>query len=99
MLKQNAQLSQTLTALGLDPLKDFDSLTVASSGVASTDPALPGGTSCYADSGGPAFAYENTADNLVVEGIISYGSEHSCEYSRSYLVLAANNAEMRAGSA
>ena len=56
-------------------------------GAASTDPALPGGTSCYGDSGGPAFAYENTADNLVVEGIISYGSEHSCEYSRSYLVL------------
>ena len=54
---------------------------------ASTDPALPGGTSCYGDSGGPAFAYENTADNLVVEGIISYGSQHSCEYSRSYLVL------------
>ena len=56
-------------------------------GAASTDPALPGGTSCYGDSGGPAFAYENTADNLVVEGIISYGSQHSCEYSRSYLVL------------
>ncbi len=56
-------------------------------GAASTDPALPGGTSCYGDSGGPAFAYENTADNLVVEGIISYGSEHRCEYSRSYLVL------------
>jgi secreted trypsin-like serine protease len=56
-------------------------------GVASTDPALPGGTSCYGDSGGPAFASENTAENLVVEGIISYGSRHDCEFSRSYLVL------------
>jgi len=56
-------------------------------GAASTDPAVPGGTSCYGDSGGPAFAYENTVDNLVVEGVISYGSQHSCEYSRSYLML------------
>jgi hypothetical protein len=56
-------------------------------GAASTDPAVPGGTSCYGDSGGPAFAYENTVDNLVVEGIISYGSNHACERSRSYLVL------------
>jgi|tagenome__1003787_1003787.scaffolds.fasta_scaffold20932707_2 hypothetical protein len=56
-------------------------------GAASGDPALPGGTSCYGDSGGPAFAYENTAVNLVVEGIISYGSQPSCESSRSYLVL------------
>ena len=56
-------------------------------GAASTDPAVPGGTSCYGDSGGPAFAYENTVDNLVVEGVISYGSQNSCEYSRSYLVL------------
>jgi secreted trypsin-like serine protease len=56
-------------------------------GSASTDPALPGGTSCYGDSGGPAFASENTSDNLVVEGIISYGSRHACEFSRSYLVL------------
>jgi Trypsin len=56
-------------------------------GAAATDPAVPGGTSCYGDSGGPAFAYENTVDNLVVEGVISYGSRHDCEFSRSYLVL------------
>jgi secreted trypsin-like serine protease len=56
-------------------------------GAASTDPAVPGGTSCYGDSGGPAFAYENTVSNLVVEGVISYGSRHDCEFSRSYLVL------------
>jgi hypothetical protein len=36
-LKQSAQLTQALNALGFDPLKDFDSLTVATSGVASTD--------------------------------------------------------------
>ena len=56
-------------------------------GAASTDPAVPGGTSCYGDSGGPAFAYENTVANVVVEGVISYGSRQSCESSRSYLVL------------
>ena len=56
-------------------------------GEAATDPAVPGGTSCYGDSGGPAFAYENTVANLVVEGVISYGSGEECEFSRSYLVL------------
>jgi hypothetical protein len=56
-------------------------------GAASTDPAVPGGISCYGDSGGPAFAYENTVSNLVVEGVISYGSRHDCEFSRSFLVL------------
>jgi hypothetical protein len=56
-------------------------------GAASTDPAQAGGTPCYGDSGGPAFASENTAGNVVVEGIISYGSRHECELSRSYLVL------------
>jgi hypothetical protein len=56
-------------------------------GAASTDPSVPGGTACYGDSGGPAFAYENTVANVVVEGVISYGSRHSCEFSRSYLVL------------
>jgi Trypsin len=56
-------------------------------GAAATDPAFPGGTACYGDSGGPAFAYENTVTNLVVEGIISYGSRADCEFSRSYLVL------------
>ncbi len=56
-------------------------------GAAATDPAVPGGTACYGDSGGPAFAYENTVQNLVVEGVISYGSRASCEGSRSYLVL------------
>ncbi|MEO9174959.1 MAG: trypsin-like serine protease [Gaiellales bacterium] len=56
-------------------------------GAASTDPTEPGGTACYGDSGGPAFAVENTPTNVVVEGIISYGSRADCEYSRSYLVL------------
>ncbi|MDX6541471.1 MAG: hypothetical protein QOI71_3081 [Gaiellales bacterium] len=56
-------------------------------GAAATDPAVPGGTACYGDSGGPAFAFENTATNLVVEGVISYGSRSNCEFSRTYLVL------------
>jgi hypothetical protein len=56
-------------------------------GAASTDPTQPGGTACYGDSGGPAFADENTPANVVVEGIISYGSRTDCEYSRTYLVL------------
>jgi hypothetical protein len=56
-------------------------------GAASTDPAVPGGTACYGDSGGPAFAFENTPENVVVEGVISYGSRADCEFSRSYLVL------------
>ena len=56
-------------------------------GAASTDPSVPGGTACYGDSGGPAFAFENTVANVVVEGVISYGSRHDCEFSRSYLVL------------
>jgi prostatin (serine protease 8) len=56
-------------------------------GAAATDPAVPGGTACFGDSGGPAFAYENTVENLVVEGVISYGSRADCEFSRSYLVL------------
>jgi hypothetical protein len=59
-------------------------------GAAATDPDVPGGTACYGDSGGPAFAYENTVANVVVEGVISYGSRHSCEFSRSYLVLVAS---------
>ena len=56
-------------------------------GAAATDPAFPGGTACYGDSGGPAFAYENSVSNLVVDGIISYGSQARCESSRTYLVL------------
>jgi secreted trypsin-like serine protease len=56
-------------------------------GAAASNSAVPGGTACYGDSGGPAFAYENTVSNLVVEGVISYGSRASCEHSRSYLVL------------
>jgi hypothetical protein len=56
-------------------------------GAAMTDPTVPGGGACYGDSGGPAFAYENTLDNLVVEGVISYGTRTSCEFSRTYLVL------------
>jgi secreted trypsin-like serine protease len=59
-------------------------------GAAATDPAIPGGTACYGDSGGPAFAFENTVTNLVVEGVISYGSRADCEFSRSYLVLVAS---------
>ena len=55
-------------------------------GAASTDPAQPGGTACYGDSGGPAFAHENAADNVVVEGVMSYVSR-DCEFSRTYLVL------------
>jgi hypothetical protein len=55
-------------------------------GAASTDPTQPGGTACYGDSGGPAFAHENTADNVVVEGVMSYVSR-DCEFSRTYLVL------------
>jgi hypothetical protein len=49
--------------------------------------AVPGGTACFGDSGGPAFASENTAGNVVVEGVISYGSGVDCESSRSYLTL------------
>jgi hypothetical protein len=56
-------------------------------GAAVTGQAVPGGTACYGDSGGPAFASENTETNLVVEGIISYGSQARCESSRTYLVL------------
>jgi hypothetical protein len=56
-------------------------------GAAATDPMVPGGTACYGDSGGPAFASENTAANLVVEGVISYGSRADCAFSRTYLVL------------
>jgi secreted trypsin-like serine protease len=56
-------------------------------GAAATDPAQPGGTACHGDSGGPAFAFENSDQNLVVEGVISYGSRADCEYSRTYLVL------------
>ena len=48
---------------------------------------VPGGTACFGDSGGPAFASENTARNIVVEGVISYGSGLDCEASRSYLTL------------
>jgi hypothetical protein len=54
---------------------------------ASDHPAIPGGTACFGDSGGPAFASENTAGNVVVEGVISYGSGLDCENSRSYLTL------------
>jgi hypothetical protein len=54
---------------------------------ANTDPSVPGGTACFGDSGGPAFASENTAGNVVVEGVISYGAGADCEDSRSYLTL------------
>ena len=58
-------------------------------GAASTDTtlAVPGATACHGDSGGPAFGFENTLDNLTVEGIISYGTNSSCEFSRTYAVL------------
>jgi secreted trypsin-like serine protease len=54
---------------------------------ADSNPAVPGGTACFGDSGGPAFASENTAGNVVVEGVISYGTGRDCENSRSYLTL------------
>ncbi len=58
-------------------------------GASSTDPtlAVPGATACHGDSGGPAFGFENTLENLTVEGIISYGTNSSCEFSRTYAVL------------
>ena len=56
-------------------------------GAAQTDPSVPGGTACYGDSGGPAFAYGGAGANPVVEGVISYGSRADCAFSRSYLVL------------
>ena len=59
-------------------------------GAAVGDPEVPGGTACYGDSGGPAFANENTGANVVVEGVVSYGSHADCEHSRSYLVLVAS---------
>ena len=55
-------------------------------GAAATDPAQPGGTACYGDSGGPAFATRTPPTNVVVEGVMSYGSR-DCEFSRTYLVL------------
>ena len=51
---------------------------------------MPGGTACFGDSGGPAFASENTTGNVVVEGVISYGAGSDCEVSRSYLTLVAS---------
>jgi Trypsin len=59
-------------------------------GAAAAIPAMPGGTACYGDSGGPAFSHENTDSNIVVEGVISYGSRADCLSSRSYLVLVAS---------
>ena len=67
-------------------LGDVRSVLVSCS-AAATDPAIPGGTPATAIRAGPAFAYENTVANLVVEGVISYGSRAGCEFSRSYLVL------------
>jgi hypothetical protein len=68
----------------------FDPSWLFCGAAAGTDPVIPGGTACYGDSGGPAFADENTATNLVVEGIVSYGSGPECENSRTYLVLVAS---------
>ena len=68
---------------GFDPSWQF-------CGAALTDTAVPGGTACYGDSGGPAFAYGGAGANPVVEGVISYGSRADCEFSRSYLVLVAS---------
>jgi secreted trypsin-like serine protease len=65
----------------------FDPSWLFCGSAASTDPAVPGGTACFGDSGGPAFASENTARNVVVEGVISYGAGADCEDSRSYLTL------------
>ena len=37
------------------------------------------GRRCFGDSGGPAFASENTTGNVVVEGVISYGADSDGE--------------------
>lgn len=70
--------------------ENFDASWLFCGAAATTDPAVPGGTACYGDSGGPAFASENSDQNVVVEGVISYGSRADCAFSRTYLVLVAS---------
>ena len=70
--------------------ENFDAFWLFCGAAATSDPTAPGGTACYGDSGGPAFASENTDHNVVVEGVISYGSRADCAFSRTYLVLVAS---------
>jgi hypothetical protein len=70
--------------------ESFDASWLFCGTAASSALAVPGGTACFGDSGGPAFASENTAGNVVVEGVISYGAGTDCEVSRSYLTLVAS---------
>jgi hypothetical protein len=70
--------------------ESFDPSWLFCGSAATTDLIVPGGTACFGDSGGPAFASENTTGNVVVEGVISYGAGTDCEVSRSYLTLVAS---------
>lgn len=70
--------------------ESFDPSWLFCGTAATTDLVVPGGTACFGDSGGPAFASENTTGNVVVEGVISYGAGTDCEVSRSYLTLVAS---------
>ena len=70
--------------------ESFDASWLFCGTAASSDLTVPGGTACFGDSGGPAFASENTTGNVVVEGVISYGAGSDCEVSRSYLTLVAS---------
>ena len=70
--------------------QSFDPSWLFCGAAAATNPAEPGGTACYGDSGGPAFAFENADPNVVVEGVISYVSRADCAFARSYLVLVAS---------
>jgi hypothetical protein len=70
--------------------QSFDPSWLFCAAAAASNPAEPGGTACYGDSGGPAFAFENTDRTVVVEGVISYVSRADCAFARSYLVLVAS---------
>ena len=70
--------------------EDFDASWLFCGAAATTDPMAPGGTACYGDSGGPAFASESADQNVVIEGVISYVSRADCAFSRTYLVLVAS---------
>jgi Trypsin len=70
--------------------ESFDPSWLFCGTAATSDLVVPGGTACFGDSGGPAFASENTTGNVVIEGVISYGAGTDCEVSRSYLTLVAS---------
>jgi hypothetical protein len=70
--------------------QSFDPSWLFCGAAAATNTAEPGGTACYGDSGGPAFAFENADRNVVVEGVISYVSRTDCASAGSYLVLVAS---------